>query len=113
MVSASIQAGGAAATVGRLMRQARLDAGLTQVALAQRLGTTQSVVSRWERGADEPRLSTLARVVRVCGHTLVVGIEPDDLDRAQIRQHLAMTAAERLAGVANVSRMLATAEPVR
>jgi transcriptional regulator with XRE-family HTH domain len=111
MARLSVRGGDSAAIAGAV-RQARLDAGLTQAALAERIGTTQSVVSRWERGADEPRLSTLARILGACGHSLLVAIEPDDVDRAQIRQQLALTPSERLAAIANVSRMLATARPV-
>jgi transcriptional regulator with XRE-family HTH domain len=95
-----------------LVRRARARAGFSQAELAERLGTTQSVVSRWERGADEPRLSTLERIARACGQRLVVSIEADDLDRAQIRQQLAMSPAQRLASVTNVSRMLASASKV-
>jgi transcriptional regulator with XRE-family HTH domain len=101
-----------AAATADLIRDARLAAGLTQVELARRLRTTQSVVSRWERGGDEPRLSTLDRILRACGRRLTVSVEGDDVDRAQIRQHLAMTPAQRLAAVANVSRTLATARRV-
>jgi transcriptional regulator with XRE-family HTH domain len=100
------------ANAAGLIRAARAQAGLTQAALAERLGTTQSVVSRWERGGDEPRLSTLARVLRACGLRLVLSTEADDVDRAQIRQQLAMSPAERLASVTNVSRMRASARRV-
>ena len=100
--------------IGRLLRTGREEAGLTQAALAARLRTTQSVVSRWERGGDEPRLSTLVRVLRACGQSLTLSIRPEDdgIDRAQIRQQLAMTPAERLASVTNVSRTLANARRV-
>ena len=95
-------------------RSAREEAGLTQAALAARLRTTQSVVSRWERGGDEPRLSTLVRVLRACGQSLTLSIRPEDdgVDRAQIRQQLAMSPAERLASVTNLSRTLANARRV-
>ena len=96
-----------------LVRTARTEAGLTQAALAARLGTTQSVVSRWERGDDEPRLSTLQRIARACAQRLVLSLEPDDVDRAQIRQQLALSPSDRLASVANVSRFVATARRVR
>ncbi|KAA0233859.1 MAG: XRE family transcriptional regulator [Actinobacteria bacterium] len=111
MVRASIRVGDAGAVAG-LIRAARTAAGLTQASLAERLGTTQSVISRWERGRDEPRLSTLARVMHACGHALSLAVEPDDVDRAQIRQQLAMTPSERLAMVTNVSRVLAAAHRV-
>ena len=97
--------------VGRLIREVRTAGGLTQAGLAALVGTKQSVVSRWERGHDEPRLSTLARVLRACGQAIVLHVEPD-VDRAQIRQQLALTPAERLASVVNLSRTLASARRV-
>jgi transcriptional regulator with XRE-family HTH domain len=105
---------GSATDVGGLVRSAREAAGLTQAALATRLRTTQSVVSRWERGGDEPRLSTLVRVLRACGQSITLSIRPEDdgIDRAQIRQQLAMSPAERLASVTNLSRTLANTRRV-
>ena len=98
--------------VAELIRAARVHSGLTQAAFAERLGTKQSVVSRWERGGDEPRLSTLTRILRVAGLSVVLDVAPDDVDRAQLRQNLAMTPSERLASVTNISRMRATAKRV-
>ena len=98
--------------VARLIRDARTEAGLTQAELARRIGTRQPVVSRWEGGQDEPRLSTLARLMRACGLSLTLVAEPDDVDRAQLRQQLAMTPEERLASVTNLSRTLANATRV-
>jgi len=95
--------------ISTLIRDARRIAGLTQVELARRLGTTQPVISRWERGGDEPRVSTLTRILRACGQRLVLSVEPDDVDRSQIRAHLAMSPGQRLAAVTNVSGALATA----
>jgi transcriptional regulator with XRE-family HTH domain len=104
-----------AKTVARVVRAARTEAGLTQAALAERLGTKQSVVSRWERGHEEPRVSTLVRVMQACGLSLSIAVEHDvvehdDVDRAQIRQQLAMTPEQRLASVVNLSRTLASAK---
>jgi predicted transcriptional regulator len=96
--------------IARLIRTARDAAQLTQAELAARLSTTQPVVSRWERGVEEPRLSTLARIMRACSHRLVMTIEHDDVDRAQLRQQLAMSPTQRLETVVNISRMLASAE---
>ena len=102
------------AEIGPLIRSVREEVGLTQAALAHRLGTTQSVVSRWERGGDEPRLSTLVRVLRACGRSITLSVRPEDdgIDRAQIRQQLAMSPSERLASVINLSRTLANARRV-
>ncbi|MGQ0824997.1 MAG: helix-turn-helix domain-containing protein [Actinomycetota bacterium] len=85
---------------GRLIRDARRAAGITQAELARRAGTTQSMISRWERGHDEPRLATLAAILRACGYEPELVMRRDDgVDRAQIRQHLAMTPEQRLASV--------------
>ena len=99
--------------VADLVVRLRADTGLTHTELAERMGTKQPTVSRWESGGDEPRLSTLRRLAAACGHRVVLTLEPDDgVDRAQIRQQLAMTPEERLESVVNVSRLLATARPV-
>ena len=100
------------ASIAPMIRQARQASGLSQAALAERLSTTQSAVSRWERGHDEPRLSTLDSILRACGRRLVLASEVitlGDVDRAQIRQQLAITPEERLASVANVSKFVAAA----
>ena len=92
--------------LGTVIRELRTEAGLSQSGFAAALGTTQSAVSRWERGHDEPRVSTLLAMLRTVGRTVELG---DDVDRAQILQHLAMTPRQRLQAVANVSRLRARA----
>lgn len=97
---------------GRLIHDARRLAGLTQRELALRLGTTQSAVSNWERGRDVPRVDTLARILEACGFEADMSFRrQDDVDRAQIRQNLAMTPGERLESVRNVSELRAKARP--
>jgi len=76
------------------------------------MATTQSAVSRWERGHDEPRISTLAGVLSACGLRLELAVQLDDVDRAQIRQQLALTPRQRLESVTNLSRTLAGARKV-
>jgi transcriptional regulator with XRE-family HTH domain len=49
------------------IRQARKDAGLTQVELAERLGVTQNAVSHWERGLGLPEIRRIYRIERICG----------------------------------------------
>jgi len=96
-----------------LVREARQLAGLSQSELAARIGTSQSVVSRWERGVDTPRIDTLAGILQACGFEADLTFRRhDDVDRAQLRQNLAMTASQRLRSVANVSEFLAKAHPV-
>jgi len=55
------------AAVGERLRKLRLDAGLTQAALAQRLGTTQSAVARLEAGQQRMSLVALKRAALALG----------------------------------------------
>lgn len=91
------------ADIAIAITRARNEAGLSQQQLAEEIGTTQSAVSRWERGHDEPRFRSLVEIFRACGKRVALDID-EDVDRAQIRQQLAMTPSERLASVVNVSR---------
>ena len=88
-----------------MINVARVDAGLSQAELAKLIATTQSAISRWERGHDEPRISTLRSILGACGRRLVLE-SVLDVDLAQIRQQLAMTPEQRLESVANVSRFV-------
>ena len=83
---------------GDLVREARRRAGLTQAELAERLGTSQSAVARWERGAAHPSLETLRAVVRGCGFDLAFHMSrADDSNVTIIDEHLRMTTQERYA----------------
>lgn len=55
---------------------ARNLAGLTQGEVAQRMGTTQSVIARLESGKQAPSLRTVQRYARAVGGRAVVRIEP-------------------------------------
>lgn len=63
-------------TTGDLLRTARQRAGLTQRALADRAGLTQSVISAYESGRRQPSLPTLARLVEASGHDLQLTLSP-------------------------------------
>ena len=79
-----------------LIREARTLAGLSQAELAAKAGTTQPVVSRWERGLDVPRVDTLGRIFQACGFEADLRFRRhDDVDRSQITQQLSMSPAER------------------
>jgi transcriptional regulator with XRE-family HTH domain len=58
--------------MGQLIYDLRTQAGLSQRTLAERMGTTQSVISRLEEGGARNRLDTLARVAVALGRHLVV-----------------------------------------
>jgi transcriptional regulator with XRE-family HTH domain len=56
----------------RTLRAARSRAGLTQEELATRLGSTQSYISRVERGQSNLRFSRLADIANALGCTVSI-----------------------------------------
>lgn len=58
------------------LRQARLDANLSQVDLAARAGTSQSALARYETGVALPTLPTLERLLAACGRRLEIQTPP-------------------------------------
>jgi transcriptional regulator with XRE-family HTH domain len=80
----------------RVLRQARTRAGLTQRALARRVGVPQSAIARIERGGVIPRVDSLDRLLAGCGE----GLESrprlgQGLDPTVIRELLALTPGQR------------------
>ena len=53
--------------LGAKVRALREECGVSQAELAQRMGTTQSVIARLEAGGAEPRFDTLRRVAEALG----------------------------------------------
>ncbi len=51
--------------IGILIHEARLEKGLTQEELAERVGTTKSYISKIENNIKEVRISTLQRIVEL------------------------------------------------
>ena len=51
-------------------REARLQAGLTTVQLAQKMGLTQAAVSQWESGKKVPGIETISRLADLYGVTV-------------------------------------------
>jgi HTH-type transcriptional regulator / antitoxin HipB len=60
--------------IGEVLKQARLDQGLTQEELAARLHTKKTAISRIENHAEDIRLSTLDRYARALDKELRVAI---------------------------------------
>ena len=98
-----------------VLERARKASNLSQRALAERAGTTQSVVARIELGETSPTLRTLVRLVEAAGFEFEPTLQskpvldPQVLD--DVPRILRLTPEDRLREVANLSRFLASARP--
>ena len=83
---------------GRMVREARRRANLTQRQLSAKAGIPQETIARIERGRVDPRVTTLDRLLAACGFGLEsmprLGI---GIDRTQIHDLLRLSPSERLA----------------
>lgn len=69
--------------------------GMTQKELAQRIGVTESVISRYVSGAREPKPDALANIATALHTTsdFLLGIEYDEFDQPRIRRLIARNAS--------------------
>jgi transcriptional regulator with XRE-family HTH domain len=90
-------------STGSLIRQTREAEGLTQTALARRLGITQPSIARLEAAGDEVSVSTLQRALNAMGRVLELRVmqRPSSVDETPLHGTLALTPAERLASLEN------------
>ena len=51
--------------IGALIHDARIEKGLTQEELAQKVGTTKSYISKIENNIKEVRISTLKKIIEL------------------------------------------------
>jgi transcriptional regulator with XRE-family HTH domain len=63
--------------LARAVIEARSRAGLTQLQLAKRMSTTQSVIARLESGRIRPSTQTLERLAVATGTRLRISFEPE------------------------------------
>jgi transcriptional regulator with XRE-family HTH domain len=84
-----------------LLREARLRAGLTQDALAERTGNTRPQIARWETGAVAPSLDTLVDLIQACGFDL-----PLELTQLQPIEDDHLTALQQLSTERRLDQML-------
>lgn len=61
--------------IARQVIRLRMDHGLSQQALADRVGSTKSAISRLESGQHAPTVATLQKIARAFGGRLVVNFE--------------------------------------
>jgi transcriptional regulator with XRE-family HTH domain len=97
-------------SIGKVMRDARLSAGLDQAELARRAATTQTYVSRVERGDTIPSLPTLERLFAAMGLRLRLQIEkvlPGNTAPDELRQEfLDSTPEQRIEEAMTISAFL-------
>ena len=76
--------------IGRVVVERRRGAGLTQVGLAERLGTTQAAISKIETGRTLPGLDLLARLAEATGGplTLTLGGPRRRPSRRELRERV-------------------------
>lgn len=82
-----------------LIRDARRSAGLTQAQLAERLGTTQPVIARLERGGSNPTFETVERALVAAGYQIELRATrrpAPEVDESQIAALMRLTPAQRL-----------------
>jgi transcriptional regulator with XRE-family HTH domain len=69
-----------------MIRRARSASGLTLRRLAQRAGTSHSILSAYEAGHVDPSVDTMQRIVRAARFDMVVDLRPrvgGDVDRTR------------------------------
>lgn len=77
-------------SVGALLRDMRLSAGVTQRELAERTGIRQANLSRLEHDAVSPTMATVARVADALGY----GVRIEFVDRDELRMREVLSAGE-------------------
>jgi ribosome-binding protein aMBF1 (putative translation factor) len=93
---------------GLVIRDARRRAGLSQRELANRLGTKQSVVARWESLATSPSFEMVARACRACDFALDWRLVPIDADQERvINEQRARQPKDRLVSVVSIAGLRA------
>ena len=93
--------------VWSLVREARARAGLSQVELANRAGTSQPAIARYEKARSMPDLSTLHRLVEACGLELRLELtRPDPQREANERAALERSVEQRLDAVEQYTELV-------
>lgn len=104
----------AAASSAVLVTAARAEAGLSQRQLAERAGTSQPAVARYEAGRVVPDLATLSRLLTACGLSLRLGAVPlDPHDLRRLREAVTTPPALRVAANRRATRLAAQAARAR
>jgi transcriptional regulator with XRE-family HTH domain len=81
-----------------ILRDARREAGLSQLQLAHRLGVSQAAVAKLEHPHSNPTVRTLARALRATGRhlSLETTVWQPGVDESLIRRQLELTPLQRV-----------------
>jgi DNA-binding XRE family transcriptional regulator len=60
--------------IGLMLKQARLEAGLTQSQVAQAIGTQKTAISRLENHVEDVKLSTVEKYAQALGRRIEIKI---------------------------------------
>lgn len=74
-------------TIGQLIRENRKKQGLSMEALGKKMGISGSLVGRYERDEEHPKVETVARFADALG-ILVIDLYPDGMYSDDIREYL-------------------------
>ena len=85
-------------STGSLIRRTRQAEGLTQAALARRLGITQPSVARLEAAGDEVTVATLQRALNAMGRALELTVvqQKSSIDETLLHSTLQLTPEQRI-----------------
>lgn len=95
---------------GELLRSARRRHNLSQAALARRCRTSQTYISRVERGEVSPTVAGLDRLLQALGERLELSARQLQGNRADpdVSADAGLSAAERIEEAAQLSEALTT-----
>lgn len=98
-------------TAAELVREARRRHRIDQRSLARRCRTSQTHISRIERGEVSPSVDTLDRLLRAMGERLEVNCAPGprgNQSTDELRADMKLTPGERIVQAAELSHALTT-----
>ena len=72
--------------IARAIALARTSAGVTQIELAKRMGTTQTAIARLESGRVAPKTSTLQRFADAIERRLIIDFQEPGTSRSRTQR---------------------------
>lgn len=79
----------------RLLREARLRAGLSQQQLAEVSGKDRTVIARYEQGVVAPSIDTLVEILRACEFDILLELVPYERELSERMVDLQRLSPER------------------